>query len=101
MVVGTRVPINTFNFEAVEASISVSGSVEMKLIDDDGSGRELHAEMGRNLQTANQESTFELQVPLEGNRAPKEDIITNPATYIAIKGLAGFGMIFASAYAVW
>ena len=64
--VSTRVPSNVFNFDAVDTSISISGSLELAL----AGGRKLTANVGGDLRVENEETAFALKVSLQGETAP-------------------------------
>ena len=100
--ISTRVPSNTFNFEADNASIKVDGSVTVKF-----AGRRLTVDVDRLLQAAGEEETAEFSVnvglapepalALEGG----EEVMMNSANAAAGKAFAIIGMVFASAFALW
>ena len=110
-IVTTRVPVNMFDFEAVDASIEVSGALTLKLAD--GTRRRLSAgQLVRALQAApadtGNEADFDLNIELQPEMdSGVEDLegegaaMMNSSKAIAGKGVAVFGMILASAYALW
>ena len=97
--VSTRVPINSFDFETVGASIAVSGKVNMKLTD--GSGRRIQANIGTDATGANQQSGFELQVKLQGVETVEVGAFVNSGKSVATRALVVLGAIFALAYGLW
>ena len=99
MFVSTQVPSNVFTF-AANISISNSGSLQLALAD----GRRLTTNIGRELQTKNQETAFALEVSLQGETSPEAEgiIVTNSVIYVARKDLVVLLVLFTSAYGmVW
>jgi len=108
-IVTTRVPVNMFDFEAVDARIEVSGALTLRLAD--GTRRRLSAgQLVRALQAApadtGNEADFDLIIKLEpemesGVEEGEGAAMMNSSKASAGKGVAIFGMILASAYALW
>ena len=105
----TRVPINTFDYNAVGASITINGIVAMNF----ASGRMLRADVdvdadAKLFGNAN-ENAFELTVALQPEMVVKEEeeiaIMMNSASSTAAsvvsKGFVVIGMGIASASTIW
>jgi hypothetical protein len=100
--VTTRVPTNTFDFEATGAAITVTGSVTVKF-----AGRRLTVDVDRLLQAANNEETASFDVNVQLASEPElaleggEEVMMNSANAAAGKAFAILGMVFASAFALF
>ena len=98
----TRVPANVFNYNAQDASVTITGSVTMKLT---GSGRMLRTDFEANLfdGTTNEEAAmFELSVGLQPaeiavkNRKDSTSIlISSSATSVGVKVSIVIGIVIA------
>ena len=93
MIVGTRIPINLFNF-ADEAFLEISGAVMMKLAD--GSTRRLGVNLGsiarnpRNLQDEVNEASYNVNVALQtAEDFFVQDLGSNSAAGVAATALKG------------
>ena len=65
-------------------------------------GRRLTTNIGRELQTKNQETTFTLKVSLQGETSPEAEGIIVANSVIARKGIVMLLVLFTSAYGmVW
>lgn len=101
----TRVPINTFDYNAVGASITINGIVGMNF----ASGRMLRADVDAKLFGNANENAFELTVALQPEMVVKEEeeiaIMMNSASSTAAsvvsKGFVVIGMGIASASTIW
>ena len=95
--VSTRVPIDTFDYELNQASITVSGIVIMKL--KDGSSRKLQANISTQVAGANEESDFVLEVKCKREEMAGEvNIFMNSGNSVATRTFTMLGLIFAFAY---
>jgi len=90
-IVGTRIPINLFNF-VDGAFLEISGAITMKLAD--GTSRRLNVDLGyvvRNLQDETNEASYTVNVALQA--AEESSIgLSNSAAGVAAAGLKGFAI---------
>ena len=100
MIVGTRVPINSFNF-ADGAFLQISGAVTMKLAD--GSTRRLNVDLGsvaRNLQDEATEASYNVNVALQAAEETSiQDLGSNSAAGVAATALKG--LVIAAFFLLW
>ena len=93
---------STFDFEATNAAIAVTGSVIVKF-----AGRRLTVDIDRLLQAANDEETASFDVNVQLASEPElaleggEEVMMNSANAAAGKAFAILGMVFASAFALF
>jgi len=98
----TRVPANVFNYNAQDASVTITGSVTMKLT---GSGRMLRTDFEANLfdGTTNEEAAmFELNVGLQPAEIAVKDekdstsiLISSTAASVGVKVSIVMGIVIA------
>ena len=91
----TRLPLNAFDFEAPDASISVSGYVVLKLAD--GPDRRLEGVFGAGVpDDFPEESEFELEVKLTTAGARDYAYAMSPAARVSGAVLPALGAVFAA-----
>lgn len=101
VVVGTRLPINTFNY-ADDASISIQGQIQMKLADGSAS-RKLRVLSGAEIE-GDEKAAYELEINLQEGKAVADDVsvMENSATVVfALNKAFALAAALAFAFAAW